>query len=161
MVTRHLMDSLAVAEHIKGRQILDVGSGGGLPGIPLSLVMPDRAFTLLDSNGKKTRFLTQVVINLGLENVRVVQSRVEDFEGQFDVIVSRAFRSIDGIVNSTAHLLADNGSLLAMKGPSETHSEDRSIAQTPGFSQDIRRLHVPGLEAERFVVSMRRTEAGQ
>lgn len=151
MVTRHLLDSFAVSPYIRGKTLLDVGSGGGLPGIPLALIHPDKAVTLLDANGKKTRFLTQVTIEMGLENVQVVQSRVEDFEGQFDCIVARAFKSLTEFVKVTEHLMADNGSLLAMKGPSEIQAQPHS-----GYDQRIHRLTIPGLDAERYLVEMTR-----
>ena len=147
MVTRHLLDSFAVEPYIKGESLL----GGGLPGIPLALIYPDKSVTLLDSNGKKTRFLTQVTIELGLTNVSVVQSRVEAFEGRFDCIVARAFKSLPEFVDVTEHLLADNGSLLAMKGPSEIQ-----VSAADGFTQQIHQLTVPGLDAERFLVEISR-----
>ncbi|MFT7220566.1 MAG: 16S rRNA (guanine527-N7)-methyltransferase [Candidatus Azotimanducaceae bacterium] len=149
MVTRHLLDSLVIAPHIRGDQILDVGSGAGLPGIPLALLFPDRYFTLLDSNGKKTRFLTQAKIDLGLNNVNVEQYRVEDYEGSYDCIVARAFRSTEAFIESTAHLLSDGGSLLAMKGPSEIPAP--AVA---GFKQTVHTLDVPGLDADRFLIEI-------
>lgn len=111
-----LLDSLAIAPHMNGQAILDVGAGGGLPGIPLALLYPDKAVTLLDSNGKKTRFLEQVRIKLALENVTVVQSRAEAFVGQFDIVTCRALASLAEISRLTAHLLNRGGRVLAMKG---------------------------------------------
>ena len=111
MVSKHLLDSLAVQPYIEGSLILDVGSGAGLPGIPFAITSPDKHFVLIDSNGKKTRFLMQAKIDLKLDNVEVVNSRVEDYhptkEGHriyFDVITARAYATTDDILSSTAHL---------------------------------------------------------
>ena len=145
MIPRHLMDSLAVSPFLEGQRILDVGSGAGLPGIPLAVLNPQRQFTLLDSNGKKTRFMTQARIELGLTNVEIVHSRIEDFDGQFDHVISRAFTSLEAFVSGCSRLLVPGGSLLAMKGPAEA-------AALPGSCQH--RLTVPGLEAERYLVTV-------
>ena len=106
MVVRHLLDSLAVVPYLTGKRLIDVGTGAGLPGIPLAILFPEREFHLLDSNGKKTRFLTQVKNELGLTNLQVVNSRVEAFEpGQpFDGITSRAFASLADFTQLTRHL---------------------------------------------------------
>lgn len=146
MVTRHLLDSLAVAPHLAGRRIIDVGSGAGLPGIPLALAMPDRHFVLLDSNGKKTRFLVQAKAALGLENVTVVHSRVEEYrpEEPFDTVIARAFAALSDILVLCQHLLAAEGEVLAMKaGTSEAGSvsEDFRVAE-------IISLNIPGLTHE-------------
>ncbi|MGK0259087.1 MAG: 16S rRNA (guanine527-N7)-methyltransferase [Candidatus Azotimanducaceae bacterium] len=151
MVPLHLMDSLSVAGHIRGRTIVDVGSGAGLPGIPLALLYADKDFILLDSNGKKARFMTQALIELELDNVRVVHARVEDFEGSFDHVICRAFRPLDDIIDLTAHLVAKDGSLLAMKGPAE--SEKQENAQ-PG--RQVHSLVVPGIEARRYLIEISR-----
>lgn len=117
-LARHLLDSLAVLPYINGSHVIDIGSGAGLPGIPLAIMRPEVAFTLLDSNRKKARFMTQAVIELGLKNVTVVDQRVEEFrpEQGFDCVISRAFASIADMLALGAHLAADKGRFLAMKG---------------------------------------------
>lgn len=119
MVSRHLLDSLSVLPYArKGRYWLDVGSGGGMPGIPLAIMFPDKEYTLIDSNGKKTRFLTQVMLELKLINVHAVNERVEKFQVQqpYDGIVSRAFSSISNFLTLTQHLADQHTQWLAMKG---------------------------------------------
>lgn len=148
MVTRHLLDSLAVVPYVRGEYIIDVGTGGGLPGIPLALVFPDRRFVLLDSNSKKTRFLVQVKAELGLSNVTVVHSRVEEYQPEqlFDAVITRAFASVADILKGSRHLLTPQGEFLAMKGavPEEELSE---LPQ--GFHLiEVIALKVPGLEQE-------------
>ncbi|MCW8828030.1 MAG: 16S rRNA (guanine(527)-N(7))-methyltransferase RsmG [Gammaproteobacteria bacterium] len=148
MVTRHLLDSLAVVPHLEGERIIDVGTGGGLPGIPLALVFPERRFVLLDANSKKTRFLIQARAVLGLENVEVVHARVEQYhdERPFDCIITRAFASVTDILTNSRHLLTRNGEFLAMKGV----VPDEELAALPqGFCLDeVIPLRVPGLEQE-------------
>lgn len=124
MVARHLLDSLSVVPWFNGdkkfsaTRVIDVGTGGGLPGIPLAIMFPEKQFTLLDSNGKKTRFLFHVKTLLGLTNVRVENRRVEEFqpEQKFNAVVSRAFASLQDMTEGCAHLLEDGGIFLAMKG---------------------------------------------
>ena len=118
MVTRHLLDSLAVAPFLDGRRFLDVGTGAGLPGVPLAIQRPDLAFHLLDSNGKKTRFLFQVKTALALDNMTVHHARAESFrpEVPFDAVLSRAFTSLAEMVAVCGHTLAPGGRYLAMKG---------------------------------------------
>jgi 16S rRNA (guanine527-N7)-methyltransferase len=119
MVGRHVFDSLAVLPWIKGDYVLDVGTGAGLPGIPLAIACPNRQFVLLDSNGKKTRFLQAVKHALALNNIEVVQTRVEAYSSvrPFDTIVSRAFAQVQTMIHVTQHLLASDGLWVAMKGP--------------------------------------------
>ncbi len=152
MVPRQLLDSLSILRLLKGNRILDVGTGPGLPGIPLAVAKPELNFTLLDANGKKTRFVQQVKMELGLENVTVVQSRVEQFhtDDRFDVIVSRAFSSLPQFVRLTLPLLTVSGILLAMKG---TLPEDE-IAALDGEGMKIisEKLRVPYTTAERHAV---------
>ena len=105
MVSVHLMDSLSVHAYLEGKTILDVGSGAGLPGIPLAILYPKKFFTLLDSNGKKTRFMRQAAIDLKLDNVQIIQERVEAFQGEFDHVISRAFSSLKNFLDSSERLV--------------------------------------------------------
>lgn len=118
MIPLHIFDSLVVADLIKGDHCLDVGSGAGLPTIPLAIMQPEREFTSLDTNGKKTRFVQQAIIELGLKNTKVAQARIEKWSAPkpFDAIISRAFSSIYDFVTATSPLLSKNGVLYAMKG---------------------------------------------
>jgi len=162
MVPRHLLDSLAVVPYLYGKRIIDVGTGGGLPGIPLSLVFPDRHFTLLDSNGKKTRFLVQAKAELGLNNVTVVHSRVEAYQPErpYDGVITRAFASVTDILTGSRHLLADDGQMMAMKGA----VPEEELADLPeGFHlSEVIPLRVPGLEQEqRHLIRIgRNTDSG-
>lgn len=118
MIYLHIIDSLLVAPFIKGQHCLDVGSGAGLPGIPLAILNPEQHWTLLDKNSKKTRFMIQAAGILGLKNISVVHSRAEDFHPTtpFDCILSRAYASLALFIETTAHALAPTGTLIAMKG---------------------------------------------
>lgn len=152
MVVRHLLDSLAVAPFLKGPEVLDIGTGAGLPGIPLALACPDFHFVLLDSNAKKTRFLVQAAAELGLANVEVVHGRVEKYRGarKFDTILSRAFGRIADMLAASGHLAAPGGRFLAMKG---RYPEEELAALPPGYAvRAVERLSVPGLNAARHVV---------
>ncbi|MCW8919687.1 MAG: 16S rRNA (guanine(527)-N(7))-methyltransferase RsmG [Gammaproteobacteria bacterium] len=148
MVTRHLLDSLAVVPHLPAGRIIDVGSGAGLPGIPLALVFPERDFTLLDANGKKSRFLVQARAELGLANVTVVNQRVEQFHPAhpFDCVITRAFASVADILTSSRHLLASNGQMMAMKG--EVPAAELSALPVGYRLLEVLPLRVPGLEQE-------------
>lgn len=154
MVRRQLLDSLAILPWVVEGPVLDVGSGGGLPGIPLAIARPGLAFTLLDSNGKKVRFLRQVVGELELRNVEVIQERIErlDRAAHYRHIVSRAFASLSDLTVASQGLLAPGGDWLAMKGadPSE------EIAALPaGLIAEIHPLRVPGEPAARHLVIVR------
>ncbi|MES9855714.1 MAG: 16S rRNA (guanine(527)-N(7))-methyltransferase RsmG [Sedimenticola sp.] len=118
MVSRQLLDALSILHLVKGKRVLDVGTGPGLPGIPLAIALADSWFTLLDANGKKTRFVQQSIGTLGLKNVEVVQDRVEAFQPSqgYDTITTRAFASLPKMLQLTSHLLAEGGQYLAMKG---------------------------------------------
>ena len=157
-VSHHLLDSLAILPFVTSPNLLDVGSGGGQPGIPLAIARPDLAVTLLDSNGKKVAFLKQAVIELGLTNVQVISARVEDYRpgGIFAAITSRAFAELADFVALTSHLLAPSGEWLAMKG----QRPDAEIAKLPagasgGSLSEVHRLDVPGVDGERHLVVIR------
>ncbi|WNZ56383.1 16S rRNA (guanine(527)-N(7))-methyltransferase RsmG [Microbulbifer sp. TRSA007] len=158
MLERHIIDSLSVVNLCGEGSLIDVGSGGGLPGIPLAIVHPERAITLLDSNGKKTRFLFQVASTLPLPNITVVNERVEAFvpEQPFAGVVSRAFASIEDMVNGSEHMLAPWGRFYAMKGKLP---EDELSALPKGIKvEQVHRLSVPGCDGERHMIQLCRTE---
>lgn len=154
MIARHLLDSLAIAPYVSGGSLADLGSGAGLPGIPLALLQPDRQFTLVDSNGKKARFLREAVRALKLGHVRVFEGRVQDVPGQFDCITARAFATLADMLNWAGGLLADGGRWLAMKGK----LQDEEIAALPqGFHiEQSLALNVPGTVGERHLIVIRR-----
>lgn len=156
MLVRHILDSIVVAPHLSGSRFIDVGTGPGLPGIPLAIVMPDAHFTLLDSLGKRVRFLRQVQHELGLTNIAPVQSRVEAFppEPPFDGVISRAFASLTDMVNWCHHLPGGKGRFFALKGV----RPDDEIAELPaGYVTDaVIKLQVPQLEGDRHLVILRR-----
>ena len=156
MVHLHLLDSLAILPFLKGKRFIDVGTGPGLPGIPLAIVMPDSHFTLLDSNGKRVRFLFQVRVALGLDNVSEIHSRVESFNPQqgFDGIISRAFTSLAEMVNKTQHFLAENGVFFAMKG--RFPEKELSELAKPYNVITSHRLDVPGVDGERHLIEIAR-----
>ena len=118
MLQKHLIDSLSIASHISGEKLIDVGTGAGLPGIPLAIVFPEKHFDLLDSNGKKTRFLQQARQQLQIDNITVINQRVEDYHPGpvYDAVLSRAFASLKDMLDGTEHLCKENGCFLAMKG---------------------------------------------
>ena len=157
MVSHHLLDSLAVLPHLWQGQWLDVGCGAGLPGVVLALMRPEWAFTLLDSNSKKTSFVQQAVIELGLRNVSVCCARTEEWQTEqcFDGIISRAFAETADFVTQTRHLLAQEGRWVAMKGM----PPDEELKRLP---IDVRveriiQLQVPGLDAARCLVILKAT----
>jgi 16S rRNA (guanine527-N7)-methyltransferase len=149
MVSKHILDSLAIIPYLRGQRWLDVGTGPGLPGIPLALAHPDAELALLDSNGKKTRFLREVVRNLALNHVEVIESRVESYHPTraFDTVVSRAFSALEPMVEKTRHLIDTRGLWLAMKG---RVPEDELIQL--GKSYDTRTYSVPGVVGERCCI---------
>ena len=152
MVDRHLLDSLSVVKFIEGENIIDVGTGGGLPGIPLAIMFPEKNFTLMDSNGKKTRFLFQVKTELKLNNVKIENCRVESHhpEPLYDIVISRAFASLKDMVDSCQQMLKDDGQFYAMKGiyPSDELSQLGKNYKVTGSH----RLQVPGEKAERHLL---------
>lgn len=151
MVNLHLLDSVAILPHLEGKRMIDVGTGAGLPSIPLSIYRPDIEFHLLDSNAKKTRFVQQAILELKLPNVKVTHSRVENFEPEqlFDTVLTRAFASLPEIVDLTAHLISENGTLLCMKGQTPDEELVAVNVQTTLIS-----IKVPHIEAERCLVKI-------
>jgi 16S rRNA (guanine527-N7)-methyltransferase len=154
MVTRHLLDSLTLMPFMRGSRIVDVGTGAGLPGLPLAVANPDRRFVLLDSNGKKTRFLEHVKLALGIDNIEIVRDRVEDYrpESAFDVVLSRAFATLGAMIDACRHLPGPDGEFQAMKGHYPS-------AELDGLPADVRllaveSLSVPGLAEERCLVRL-------
>ncbi|EBS6880964.1 16S rRNA (guanine(527)-N(7))-methyltransferase RsmG [Salmonella enterica] len=152
MVVRHILDSIVVAPYLQGQRFIDVGTGPGLPGIPLAIVLPDAHFTLLDSLGKRVRFLRQVHHELKLENITPVQSRVEAYpsEPPFDGVISRAFASLNDMVSWCHHLPGEKGRFYALKGQLP---EDEIASLPDDFSvESVEKLRVPQLEGERHLV---------
>ena len=152
MVSRQLLDSLSIASFINTDHLLDVGAGGGLPGIPLAIAFPERRFTLLDSNSKKTRFLTQSVLELGLDNVEVFHGRAEQYQPgkRFTQISSRAFTALENLVNWCGHLLAEDGQFLAMKG--QFPDDEVAALPAPWQVQSSIPLQVPGTTGDRHLL---------
>ncbi|NOQ88874.1 MAG: 16S rRNA (guanine(527)-N(7))-methyltransferase RsmG [Gammaproteobacteria bacterium] len=158
MVSKHLLDSLVVQPYLEGDTVLDVGSGAGLPGIPFAITSPDKHFTLIDSNGKKTRFLTQAKIDLKLNNVEVIHQRVEDYQPvadghriYFDIITARAYAATDDILSSTAHLQNEATRLLIMQG-----KLDADISSNQYELIETHVLDVYGLDAERHLLEIKK-----
>lgn len=151
ILKRHILDSLSIVPFLNENNILDVGTGAGLPGIPLAIYFPAKNFTLVDSNGKKTRFLQQVVHELKLPNVIVLNARIEqlDRDKTYDLILSRAFAAVKLMLDLTQPLLTANGKFLAMKGKLPTE-ELAGLAEV--FTIKIEKLFVPGVDAERHLL---------
>lgn len=154
MVSRHILDSLTVVPFLKDGRILDVGTGAGLPGIPLSIVRPDLPFVLLDSNAKKLNFVEHVVGVLKLKNVEIVHTRVQSYHALFETVISRAFASLQNFVERSGHLCIKNGTLIAMKGP----IDQVELAALPeGYTiVNIEPVCMPNLQAKRFLVFIQR-----
>jgi 16S rRNA (guanine527-N7)-methyltransferase len=157
MVSRHLLDSLAILPYVHGRSLADLGTGPGLPGIPLAIAEPAREVLMVDSNGKKVRFLREAIRSLKLGNAKALQSRVEDVEGTFECITARAFASLADMLGWGGHLLAPNGIWLAMKGKHPAEELDG----VPGEFrvEAIHALRVPDVEGERHLVVIRKTSS--
>lgn len=158
MVTLHLLDSLAAVPAFSGaKSVLDVGAGGGLPGIVLAIARPDMKVALIDTVHKKTAFLTQVKAELGLSNVTVHTARVEQLQvpHKFDVITSRAFADLSDFVNWSGQLLDEGGQFIALKGVAPAEEQER--LPDPWKVTELRPLQVPGLQAERHLVFIKKT----
>lgn len=158
MVTRHLLDSLAILPYVEGRSLADLGTGAGLPGIPLALARPELEVCLVDSNGKKARFLREAVRQLHLAHARVVEARAESASGRYDCVTARAFATLADMLGWGGHLLADDGRWLALKG---RFPQDELDNLPSGFVVEaVHRLAVPGLDAERHLVIIKRSGDG-
>lgn len=152
MLSKHILDSLTISPYLQGPRILDVGTGAGLPGIPLALTHPKYHFALLDSNGKKTRFLTHVIQTLMINNVEIISSRVENYypENCFNCIVSRAFSQLNEFLYKTQHLCCKNGIFLAMKG--QYPKEEIDTMDKKFKLIDSKSLQIAGLDQKRHVL---------
>jgi 16S rRNA (guanine527-N7)-methyltransferase len=156
-LTKHILDSLSVRPHLQGSRIADVGSGAGFPGIPLAIVLPDAHFALIESTGKKCRFLEHVRDTLALTNVEVVQARAEAHKptNRYDTVLARAVGPVADLVRNAGPLVAGGGRLLAMKG---RFPEDELAKKLSGWKvAAVHRLVVPGLDEERHVVELCRS----
>lgn len=157
MVVKHLLDSLSIVPYVaKDARVIDVGTGAGLPGLVLALVRPDCQVTLLDSNGKKVRFLRQVIADLKISNAIAVQSRVEAFNEQFDIVTSRAFATLADMIKGSQQMLKADGEFFAMKG----QRPDEEITALPSHIQvkAIQPLHVPFLDEDRHLIRLHFTK---
>lgn len=155
-ISDHILDSLVVGPFLEGDHIIDVGSGAGLPGIPLSIYYPDKQFTLLESRGKKARFLQAAVTTLKLKNVNIVNQRVEQYHAEvlFSTILTRAFSSLAEMLQMTQHLCHPSGLFLAMKG---RYPEIELAQMTPDFTVVFtQRLNVAGMNKERHIIGVKR-----
>jgi len=154
MLTLHLLDSLSILPFISETSVLDVGTGAGLPGIPIAICKPKTEISLLDSNGKKTRFLFQAITQLSLKNTEVINNRVENYQSpkSVDIVVSRAYSSLAQFISQTRHLLGEKSKLLAMKG----HYPQTEIDALPeGFKLlEVHKLHIPGEAGARHLLEI-------
>lgn len=155
LYARHIFDSLSVRSFISGSRLLDVGTGAGLPGLLLAVTMPGQNWTLLDANGKKTRFCEQAVLELGLKNVIVIQQRIEDHQlaGGYETIISRAYGQASDFVAVTSRLKCVGGQILAMKG--KINKQEQMAAESTGLCLDIMPLQVPTLVGQRHLMVFR------
>lgn len=157
MVTRHILDSLAVVPFLTRGSLLDVGSGAGLPGVPIAIARPGLDVTLLDANAKKSRFVRQAAAELGLDNIQVVQARMQEYQPgrSFDMVISRAVASLDELYQQTVHLLRPGGRMLFMKGA--VPEQEIGALQDGRAGLHIERLNIPGLAAERHLLWLETT----
>lgn len=160
IVTRHILDSLSILPYLEGRRVLDIGTGAGLPGIPLAIACPEREFVLLDSSSKKLRFVQQTLAILKLDNVTLEHTRIEDYKPQerFDSVICRAFSELRELYRHAARLCTSSGRVLAMKGI-------YPVAEIEGLDnrnviEKVVSLTIPGLDAERHLVCMQAAPAG-
>lgn len=157
MLSYHLLDSLSIGPHLQGQSFIDVGTGAGLPGIPLAVTHPDKTFSLLDSNGKKIRFLFQIKTALKLGNVKEMQGRVEEYkpEQRYDGVISRAFASLTDMIEGSEHLLVAGGRFYAMKG----RYPDKELSALPkGYKvEQAIELEVPTLDQQRHLVIIKKS----
>lgn len=156
MVTHHLLDSLALAQHLNDQPLLDVGSGAGFPGIPLAIALPYLDITVLDAALKRTRFSVQMKGELRLENLSVETARVEQFKSEhsFDQITARAFAPLPDLCTWTQHLLAPQGQILALKGQYPTEEISQTRALFPNAQVESEVIDVPGLDAQRHLIKV-------
>lgn len=153
LIAKHLLDCFSVAQYIQGQRIIDIGTGAGLPGLLLAIYYPEKTFTLLDSNGKKTRFLNHVIGQLSLNNVTVENNRVEAYHPKhcYDVIVTRAFSSLEKMLSLSNHLLCQHGQFVAMKG-----KLPQSELESLSINCHVEPINVPGLAETRHIVIFNR-----
>ncbi|PCH62515.1 MAG: 16S rRNA (guanine(527)-N(7))-methyltransferase RsmG [SAR86 cluster bacterium] len=158
MVSRHLLDSLAVSPYLEGHTIIDVGSGAGLPGIPLGIIHPDKEFTLIDSNGKKTRFLFQAKLELGLGNITIANERIENFktEQQVDIVMCRAFSSLSDVLAKSQQIFSQKTKLLALKGNYPQEEIENLSAAYQLVS--VIKIDLPGANTQRHLVEVIRKQ---
>lgn len=160
ILNRHLLDSLSVVPYLQGSRVIDIGSGAGLPGIPVALACPHLQVTLLDSNAKRCRFLRQVQAQLKLKNVTIAHQRAEDFQSaeKFDSLLSRAYSSLQIFITSSAHLLAEGGRLIAMKG---IWPGSENLQLPAAFEiESVVNIAVPGLSEQRHLVICKKSDQG-
>ncbi|MDQ8039294.1 MAG: 16S rRNA (guanine(527)-N(7))-methyltransferase RsmG [Rickettsiella sp.] len=152
MIPKHILDSLSISPYLQGTRILDVGTGAGLPGIPLALTHPNYHFTLLDSNGKKTRFITHVIQKLAISNIDIIQARVENFRVSlcFDTIITRAFSTLTDFLKKTQHLACSKGIFLSMKGQYPT--EEINKLDSNFVVTSVNSVNIIGLNERRHVI---------
>jgi 16S rRNA (guanine527-N7)-methyltransferase len=159
MVALHVLDSLSARPFLRGRSVLDVGTGAGFPGLPLAMLDPERQFSLLDSGGKKVRFVRHAVGELGIENVTVVQTRVEEYDADapFDTIICRAFSTVGLFVERCERLVGEGGRMVAMKGRSP--ETELCGLPAPWEATEVTAVKIPGLAVQRHVVVLERAPA--
>jgi 16S rRNA (guanine527-N7)-methyltransferase len=161
ILTMHMLDSLTVAAHLgEAQRIIDVGTGGGFPGVPLAVACPQRKFTLIDGTQKKIRFVAESIAALDIRNAQAIAARAESYNGEknFDVAIVRAVSNLADVLHNAGHLLATHGRLLAMKG----RAPDEEVRALPrGWHAEVFALHVPGLDAERHLVAVSRQRASR